>query len=271
LTVAAALLLISPSIGQQPKPAQPLGTLVLPEARPVNGRNAAEAARAREQAMLAAQAKALAAQCRPSLAAHLHRIRRTCSISDEVRGTLVSDSLELVTSAADLKNRANVKIQRIAPPAQAVSIVPTPREISAAAVLESSARRLPSGEADRIRSALAACDDYRKTAIVRNLVVRIDDVLSLSPKQQTEITDELSGRWNKSWDYTVEALDVDRVSLRLIPSDCVIPYVNERQREAWLAAVRLPQTVPSTPIRVSTAQISDIMVKEELDGAASQK
>jgi hypothetical protein len=80
-------------------------------------------------------------------------------------------------------------------------------------------------------------DANLRQACARNLIVAIDQELSLTEWQRQKLSTELAGNWDDSWTTTVVLTSMNNNSavnfLPNVPDELVVPYLDATQRSLW--------------------------------------
>lgn len=72
----------------------------------------------------------------------------------------------------------------------------------------------------------------RKNAIVLNLVLKIDQVLFLTPEQRDNLRVVLTKNWNDSW-HQMQYLQMDGTYFPPMPDEKITPLLTETQKKVW--------------------------------------
>jgi hypothetical protein len=170
-------------------------------------------------------------QSQPILAAELHRLHAVCDSSPNDRKRIREASKDTVQTAATeiAKGRQGQVIDAHAPPARFAD----PRATVRNAVVHAANKHLSPDQVRRYQSEIAHRDEYRKQAIIENLVALYDDAVSLSAKQRAGIRESLHRHWEDRWYAAIDSVNGGNQYIPFIHINCFYPHIDERQRMEW--------------------------------------
>ncbi len=103
-----------------------------------------------------------------------------------------------------------------------------------AAFLDVAHEQLSAQSFDTLKAEYAKRDEYRKQALIENLLLVLDRKLNLTKEQRTKVADSLSAEWNDSWAPQIQCfLLTDQDMIPRFPDKCVTPYLEPTQKTIW--------------------------------------
>jgi hypothetical protein len=108
-----------------------------------------------------------------------------------------------------------------------------PHKLIQEALLQSVLTELSTEQAARYHEELARRGSHRKQVAIRNLVVKLDHELILDSAQRDKLAEALKAHWSDSWSQSLDALVYDYAFIPNIPSDVVVPLLNDTQKKIW--------------------------------------
>jgi hypothetical protein len=169
-------------------------------------------------------------QCRPMLAVELHRLRAVCDLPRAERERLISRTEKLLKDAA--LEFADAREPLPAGQVRTSGAPPWPRAGVTIALLRAASEQLSADVVARYRSEAATRDEYRKQALVQNLIAQYNDALNLSVKQRGRIGGALLTAWDDQWDLALGALNNRNQYLAATHLN-LLPFLDERQKALW--------------------------------------
>jgi hypothetical protein len=85
------------------------------------------------------------------------------------------------------------------------------------------------------------CDklaEWRRHAVIMNLVASLDERLVLSPQQRDKLVESLSPKYDSSWDAYCEIYTSNPQYWPTIPDPLIVPLLDERQKGIWQQAMK---------------------------------
>jgi hypothetical protein len=176
--------------------------------------------------------------CRPIMAVELHRLRAACDPSPAQRRRLVEVGLKAFKTVA--KNDALDRQNRIVGQLDNPYTHSEPRTLVVNALSQAAKEIVSPEQLTRVRAEWTQRDEFQKQAIIRCLVLQLDDHVSLATDQRAKISDALSRAWTDDWYTSIEQLHQNNHYLRSIPVDCFWGFLDSRQRFIWTEYVQSP-------------------------------
>ncbi len=163
-------------------------------------------------------------QLRLLLQVELKFIRQLCSPTPEQLAQLKTDGLKQIVSADFAADTPDGMQQVIRDPRHAVE----------SKMIELVRARLSPAQAERFESECKKRAANLRQVSARNLVVAIDQELSLTEWQRKKITAELTDNWDDAWTMTV-VLGSSSTSglIPAVPDELIVPYLDAAQRSLW--------------------------------------
>jgi hypothetical protein len=210
-------------------------------------------------------------QCRPIIAVELHRLRAACDPSPVQRRRILDEGLKFlkVVATKDAQDRQNLQVGRL----DDSYTHPDPRTLVVNALSQAAREHVSPDQAARLAAELTQRDEFHKQAIVRNLVVQFDEILSLSSDQRDKISEALAREWSDGWYSAIEQLHLNDNFLRSLPTGSYWPVLDARQRSFWMDYIQ-----SATSLRVTRGFVQKVimdpngpMLREELGGESESK
>jgi hypothetical protein len=89
-------------------------------------------------------------------------------------------------------------------------------------------------DANRYENEIQLRNQNLRQACARNLVVRLDEELSLTEWQRQKLSKELTDNWDDSWTTTTVMASTNSLGfLANIPDEFIAPYLDAAQRTLW--------------------------------------
>jgi hypothetical protein len=163
-------------------------------------------------------------QLRPALQVELNFVKSLCAATAEQMQQLKAEALKQIADAArDLErdnhgpqgvNRARRRVQE--------------------KVGELVHQKLSPAQAARYDDEIKKRNANLRQVCARNLVVALDEELSLTEWQRQKLYAELSDNWDESWTLGVVVLSTRSMQmLPNVPDELVVPYLDAAQRTLW--------------------------------------
>ncbi|HXY35253.1 MAG TPA: hypothetical protein VEI07_13565 [Planctomycetaceae bacterium] len=161
-------------------------------------------------------------QLRLILQVELALIKSLCAPTPEQMEQLKHDGLKHIADAADNWQRVNGRG------------VLDPRRVVQYKLVESVRSRLSPAQARQYESEIQKRLANIREACARNLVVAIDQELSLTESQRHKLCTELASNWEDVWTMNVVvSAENERGFLPNVPDELVLPYLDAAQRALW--------------------------------------
>lgn len=171
-------------------------------------------------------------QFKPVLNRELAFLRRVCEPNEE----------QLRQVAATAQDRLAVAVRRYATAQNqfrqgrarnASTAMPEPRVLiqqELAAIVE---QKLRPEQASHYAEECSQGAEFRKRAVVLNLVARFDKDLALSPDQRQKLIESLTANYQENWGRWLSLVAHNIQVSPQIPENLVLPLLNEKQKTIW--------------------------------------
>jgi hypothetical protein len=173
----------------------------------------------------------------PVLKKELLFAARVCNLDKSQRKTLAEVGQEALKKAAYQYTKAQ---HNGAQPQFAVFnggrnvAQPNPIKMLQSALLDSANEKLSPEMSLLLNTEYAKRNEYRKQAIIENLIVMLDRKLSLTQQQRNEIARSLAEEWNDSWVPQLQVFTMyDQDIIPRFPDKCVTPHLQPAQKTVW--------------------------------------
>ena len=202
-------------------------------------------------------------QVRPILRAELHLIRTVCKTTEEEQRALAREGEKALKVAVDEFAEMQVKAQQGRGMTSTMPDIPNEIQSALAAVVKA---KLSPERAERYRAEVDERAKVRREVTARNLVVKLDQLLNLSPLQRAKIAAALQES-AESLASTVDTLIHNTSYYPNLPPDQVVPYLDERQKAIWNSTQKV--TFGSSTFGIIGMTLSEEDLAEEDDPAAA--
>jgi hypothetical protein len=167
---------------------------------------------------------AVRGQLRLVLQLELKFIKHLCSPTAEQLELLKQDGLkQIVGEELDHNDPESLR--------KAIS---DPRHAVESRMVDLVRARLSPAQANRFHSEIKKRSANLRQVSARNLVVAIDQELSLTEWQRQKITEELTDNWDDAWTMTVVLGSSSNSALiPAVPDELIVPYLDAAQRSQW--------------------------------------
>src|SRR5262249_21281007 len=88
-------------------------------------------------------------------------------------------------------------------------------------------------QAARFDEELQRRNHSRQMAMVQFLIVKLDEVLCLSPPQREQLSERLFAHWEESWESAFRAWQGNEEFFPEIPGRFVVPLLDSEQAAVW--------------------------------------
>jgi hypothetical protein len=171
------------------------------------------------------------AQCSPFWLVELRRMRAICETSAQDYARVLAESRANIRATASAF--ADEQQRQHATSRSVTGQFANPRTIVLHAVEQAVRKHLSPDQSRRYEREITARDQYRKEAIIVNLLVMYDDTLKLSAKQCAEIRESLERNWDEQWFAAIDGINPGNQYIPFIHLNCLYPHIDDRQRTAW--------------------------------------
>jgi hypothetical protein len=172
----------------------------------------------------------------PILKRELTFAARVCKLDKPERKILADAGQEAVKKAVHLYTQA----QRNGGQGQFVVLngvrnvaQPNPIKMLQSALQDSAKDKLPPEKLQLLNDEFSKRVEYRKQAMIDNLIVILDKKLGLTEKQRTEIAESLAANWDDSWAPQLQIFMFDQDVIPRIPDKCITPHLQAAQKTVW--------------------------------------
>jgi hypothetical protein len=172
----------------------------------------------------------------PILKRELTFAARVCKLDKPERKILADAGQEAVKKAVHLYTQA----QRNGGQGQFVVLngvrnvaQPNPIKMLQSALQDSAKDKLPPEKLQLLNDEFSKRVEYRKQAMIDNLIVILDKKLGLTEKQRTEIAESLAASWDDSWAPQLQIFMFDQDVIPRIPDKCITPHLQAAQKTVW--------------------------------------
>jgi hypothetical protein len=174
----------------------------------------------------------------PFLKRELSFAARVCNLDKPQRKKLAEAGQEALKKAAYQSTQAqrNVAQPRIVIFNGGRNMLPAPSnpiKMLQEALLETAKEKLPAEMSQKLADELAKRADYRKHAMIDNLVVILDKKLGLTQQQRTDIANSLAADWDDSWAPQLQIFMFDQDIIPRFPDKCISPHLQPAQKTTW--------------------------------------
>ncbi len=172
----------------------------------------------------------------PVLKKELAFANRVCKLENSQRASLNEAGQEAIKKAAYqyIQAQHNPQPQNFAFNVGRNVTQPNPLKMLQAAFLDTAREKLPAQSFDTLKAEYAKRDEYRKQALIENLLLVLDRKLNLTKEQRTKVADSLSAEWNDSSAPQIQCfLMTDQDMIPRFPDKCVTPYLEPTQKNIW--------------------------------------
>jgi hypothetical protein len=172
----------------------------------------------------------------PILKRELTFAARVCKLDKPERKILADAGQEAVKKAANQYTQA----QRNGGQGQFVVLngvrnvaQPNPIKMLQSALQDSAKDKLSPEKLQLLNDEFAKRVEYRKQAMIDNLIVVLDKKLGLTEKQRAEIAESLAANWDDSWAPQLQIFMFDQDVIPRIPDKCITPHLQPAQKTVW--------------------------------------
>jgi hypothetical protein len=225
-----------------PKPAAQAAA-VAPAAKPADEKIKVEVVAGDDDAKLDPAEQQMRDRLQPVLKREVAFAARVCKLDKTQRKTLADAGQEALKKAAYQSMHAPAQGQQPAflPPRvvifnggrNVVQAQSNPIKLLQDALVDAAKEKLPPKIAKQFAGELAKRAEYRKHAVIDNLVVMLDKKLSLTQEQRSEIAKSLADGWDDSWAPQLQVFMYDQDMFPAIPDNCILPHLQPAQKTLW--------------------------------------
>lgn len=183
-----------------------------------------------------AQVDAMAQQLRPYLRAELYLVREVCDISDDQYRQLAEAGDAALRDVARPLAGNGVVLRSDNPSAGPDELIQ--KELAGALDEFLSAEQLAAYQTE-----FDARTEDRKQVAIRNLVAFIDQKVLLSDDQREAMAQSFEENWDESWYRALELFRFGDQYLPKLPDHCILPVLDETQKQIWQARMQGTQTI----------------------------
>jgi hypothetical protein len=107
-----------------------------------------------------------------------------------------------------------------------------PRRTITDELVKSAKKHLSAAQVDNYKKELDQRLSARKHAMVLNLVLKMDQVLFLTPEQRDQLREVLASNWNNAWNH-LQWLQMDGAYFPPMPDSKITPLLTQAQKKVW--------------------------------------